>query len=429
MIKSLRKKFIIVAMCSTFAVLAAIMGVINIANYLRIVDRADNMTQLLAENGGNFGNNFKEALSLSSDKDIKGQTDDTKLGEDKFPRPDGFSPETPFETRFFMVTLDEDGDVVSSDIGKIAAITREEAEKYAQDVFFEESLRGFKEIYRYRIVKKDRNFMIVFLDCRQDLESVKTFAFTSAAVSAIGLLAVFILVLIFSKIVFKPVENSYEKQKQFITDASHEIKTPLTIIDANTEVLEMENGENQWTKSIRNQISRLSYLTHQLVTLSRLDEEIEKMTNSEVSLSEIVVDSVEPFNVIAERNEKILSVSIEEGLNIVGDDKSLRQLVGILLDNAIKYSADKGKIKVSLNKKGKKIILEVFNQAENIPKGNLEILFERFYRMDASRNSETGGSGIGLSVAKAIVNSHKGKIYAYSEDGKSLTIKIEFKMI
>lgn len=422
MIKDLRKKFIIVAMCSTFGVLTAIMGIANVVNYCRIINRADSMITLLAENNGSFGGNFKANLTVDFDKNFKEPIDDRR-----FPRPENFSPETPFETRFFTVTLDEEGDVLSSDIGKIAAISRDEAEEYAEAVFYGESAKGFKGIYRYKITESDKGFMIIFLDCRQDLDSFKAFALTSVIVSALGLLAVFILVLIFSKIVFRPVEMSYEKQKQFITDASHEIKTPLTIIDANTEVLEMENGENQWTKSTRNQIKRLSYLTHQLVTLSRLDEEADRMERVEMSLSNVVVDSVDPFYVIARTHEKSLLTDIEEGITFVGNEESIRQLVSILMDNAIKYSIDKGNIKVVLYRKGKKIYLEVYNQVDNIPQGNLEILFERFYRMDESRNSETGGTGIGLSVAKAIVISHKGKIAAYSDDGSSLTIKIEFK--
>jgi signal transduction histidine kinase len=272
----------------------------------------------------------------------------------------------------------------------------------------------------------DDESMIIFLDCRQDLENFKTFALTSVAVSLLGLLAVFILVMIFSKIVFRPVEKNYEKQKQFITDASHEIKTPLTIIDANTEVLEMESGENQWTKSTRNQIKRLSSLTYQLVTLSKLDEETGRMLKSEFSMSDVVADSIEPFQALARTENKKLNISIDENINYVGEEGAIRQLVSILMDNAIKYSAKEGDIRLSLKRKGKKIYLEIWNQAENIPVGNMDILFERFYRMDASRNSETGGSGIGLALAKSIVTSHRGKITAFSDDGKSLRITIEF---
>lgn len=226
---------------------------------------------------------------------------------------------------------------------------------------------------------------------------------------------------------FRPVEESYERQKRFITDASHEIKTPLTIIDANTEVLEMESGENEWTQSTRNQIKRLSYLTQQMITLSKLDEQNSIFEKSEISLSQLVCESVEMFEATAKTKNKTICARIEEDITFCGDEKAMTQLIGILLDNAIKYSGETSLIEVSLRKKGKKIYFEVCNPADNIPKGNLDILFERFYRMDSSRNSETGGTGIGLSVAKAIVTAHKGKIAAFSPDGASLKVVVEFK--
>lgn len=247
---------------------------------------------------------------------------------------------------------------------------------------------------------------------------------TSVSVSLLGFIAVTILVIIFSKMVFRPVAESYEKQKQFITDASHEIKTPLTIIDANIEVLEMENGENQWTKSTKNQVKRLASLTQQLIVLSKLDEEKGVSEKLEFSLSDAVLETVQSFEALAKTQKKQLDFQIEEGIRLFGDEKSIRQMIGILMDNALKYSIYEGGIRVQLKRKGRKIQLEVLNQTENISQGKQDILFERFYRMDTSRNSETGGSGIGLSVAKAIVLSQGGKINAYSADGNSLTLEV-----
>lgn len=434
MIKGLRRKFIVVAMCSTFVVLAAIMGIVNIANYRKIIDRSDRTTALLAENGGSFGKNIEAYFGRKPDESSMDNLKELPTGKNDIQekkyghKPEDFSPETPFATRFFTVTMDEDGNVLSEDLGKIAAIRQEEAETYAKEVFWKNSEKGLKGVYRYRITEVDDDIMIIFLDCHQDLEYAKSFALTSIGVSALGLLSVLILVMIFSKAVFRPVEESFEKQKQFITDASHEIKTPLTIIDANTEVLEMESGENQWTISTRNQIKRLASLTQQLVTLSKLDENSGKMVRTEFSFSDVVADSVEPFDSLAATQGKRLAMDIDENIKFIGDEKAIRQIVGTLLDNAVKYSSEHSRIKISLKQRGRKIYLEVFNQTEDIPQGNLDILFERFYRMDRSRNSETGGSGIGLSVAKAIVREHKGKIAAYSEDGRSLKITVVFKI-
>lgn len=415
MIKSLRKKFIVIAMSSILGVLAAIMGTINIMNYFRMLDRADGMTALLAESRGEF---FAPPFEFAPDFNMEQKP--------KAPGQNELSPETPYETRFFSVTFNENGNVVSSEMGNIAAVSEKEAEEYAKNILEKKSQKGFEGIYRYRVKSVDTDTIIVFLDCRQDLIFFRSLLVTTVCVSMFGSLAVFILVVFFSRIVFRPVAESYEKQKRFITDASHELKTPLTIIDANTEVLEMESGENQWTKSTRNQVKRLAALTQQLITLSRLDEEERVREKAEFSISDAVMESIQPFKALARTKGKHLEIEIEEQVRLRGNEKSIRQLVGILLDNAVKYSVSKGEIKVSLRRKGKKILLEVFNETEEIPQGKLDILFERFYRMDSSRNSETGGSGIGLSVAKAIVVSHKGKIEAHSFDGKSLTITVTF---
>lgn len=243
--------------------------------------------------------------------------------------------------------------------------------------------------------------------------------------STAGLITVFILVLIFSRAVVRPLEESYQKQKRFITDAGHEIKTPLTIIDANAEVLEMEVGENEWIRSIKNQVKRLSELTGKLVFLSKMDEESNILNFEDFSLSDAVSETAFPFETMAKAKNKELSINIEPNIIYRGDEYSIRQLVSVLLDNAIKYSPDGGKTELSLSSDGKRKRLRVKNSVEKIEKGDHSVLFERFYRSDESRNSQTGGHGIGLSIAKAIVTAHKGKISAHSEDGKS----IEFTVI
>lgn len=196
------------------------------------------------------------------------------------------------------------------------------------------------------------------------------------------------------------------------------------IIDANTEVMEMESGESQWTRSTRKQIQRLSGLVQQLVTLTRLDEDRGVEEKAEFPFSDAVEDVVEPYEAPAQVQGKNLQISVEPGIIYNGNEKSIRQLLGILMDNAMKYSSENAEIRVTLKKKGKKILLEMYNDAEELPQGRLDVLFERFYRLDSSRNSATGGSGIGLSVAQAIVVAHKGKITAENKNGKGLTITV-----
>ena len=417
MIRDLRKKFILVAMLSTMLVLTAIMGVVNFSNYREMLDRADEMTALLEQNDGKF----PEEPSWHEQDDTA--TPPAKPENDEKDK-SRFSVETPFETRYFTVTVDENGEVTDCDLDRIAAVDEETAEEYTQTAQQKNKTTGFQGIYRYRVTETEDGAKYVFLDCRREISNFRTVLVTTISVSLLGLAAVFVLVVIFSRMVFRPVEESIQKQKRFITDASHELKTPLTIIDANTEVMEMESGESQWTKSTRKQIQRLSGLVQQLVTLSRLDEEKGLEEKCEFNLSEAVSECVQPYESLAQTREKNLTLNIEEDITYTGDERSIRQLAGILMDNAVKYSSENGNITLTLKKKGKKIFLEVYNDADDLPQGKMDVLFERFYRLDSSRNSGTGGSGIGLSVAKAIVQAHKGKITAENKNGRRLTITV-----
>ena len=417
MIRDLRKKFILVAMLSTMLVLTAIMGVVNFSNYREMLDRADEMTALLEQNDGKF----PEEPSRHEQDDT--ETPPAKPENDEKDK-SRFSVETPFETRYFTVTVDENGEVTDCDLDRIAAVDEETAEEYTQTAQQKNKTTGFQGIYRYRVTETEDGAKYVFLDCRREISNFRTVLVTTISVSLLGLAAVFVLVVIFSRMVFRPVEESIQKQKRFITDASHELKTPLTIIDANTEVMEMESGESQWTKSTRKQIQRLSGLVQQLVTLSRLDEEKGLEEKCEFNLSEAVSECVQPYESLAQTREKNLTLNIEEDITYTGDERSIRQLAGILMDNAVKYSSENGNITLTLKKKGKKIFLEVYNDADDLPQGKMDVLFERFYRLDSSRNSGTGGSGIGLSVAKAIVQAHKGKITAENKNGRRLTITV-----
>lgn len=210
MIRDLRKKFILVAMLSTMLVLTAIMGVVNFSNYREMLDRADEMTALLEQNDGKF----PEEPSRHEQDDT--ETPPAKPENDEKDK-SRFSVETPFETRYFTVTVDENGEVTDCDLDRIAAVDEETAEEYTQTAQQKNKTTGFQGIYRYRVTETEDGAKYVFL-----------------------------LVVIFSRMVFRPVEESIQKQKRFITDASHELKTPLTIIDANTEVMEMESGESQY---------------------------------------------------------------------------------------------------------------------------------------------------------------------------------------
>ena len=336
------------------------------------------------------------------------------------------SPEIPYESRYFSVALNSQTDsVFQVETGRIVTINTEKAIEYAYEALDNKKERGFIDDFRYIVYEEKERVNVVFLDCGRKLDSAKKFLFASVGISVIGYMAVLLLVIIFSNRIIRPISETYEKQKRFITDAGHEIKTPLTIINADMDVLEMETGENEWLDDMRNQTKRLASLTNDLVYLARLEEADDSMQMIEFPFSDMVSETCSSFQTVAQTQGKMLQCDVEPMLSLEGNEKAIRQLVNILLDNAIKYSPEGGKISLSLKKQKKLLIFSVSKQTEVLmPKEKLPMLFERFYRLDPSRNSNTGGCGIGLSVAKAIVTAHNGKIQAKTEDGYSLKITV-----
>lgn len=458
MIEKLRRQFIIVAMCSTLAVLTVIIGTLNVISYRTMVDRTDAILEMLAENNGHFPDSFfnrkeppadGEKYEKPTEEFLQDQNQTVSLKN--ISEKDGgkrFFREMPYETRFFFVKINSSGLVSMVDTGKVASVETQEAIDYALmawDKYLKKQKgKGFLNDYRYMVTEKDAGYLIIFVDAEQEMESARNVLVISLFVSMAGLLAVFVLVVVFSRIVFRPVEVSYQKQRQFITDASHELKTPLTIISANVEVLEMESEESQWSISIKNQIQRMIGLVEQMVTLSRMDEDT-CVKQEKMSLSEAVRDTAELFLPVAEGKGKSLELDIQGDIRCMGDEKQLRQLVSLLVDNAVKYAAipkagkeemkkggpgqqdpakdaswDRPRIRLTLRKKGRRAELCLWNTVQEVSQGNQDILFERFYRPDSSRNAAMGGSGIGLSIAKSIVETHKGKITAVSRDGSSI---------
>ena len=289
---------------------------------------------------------------------------------------------------------------------------------YASKVWNKKSEEGFQDNYRYRMYSSNGNVRIIFLDCRRQLNNFHNFLLTTFSVSGVGLLSVFILMLGLSARIVKPFSDNYEKQKRFITDAGHELKTPLTIIDADAEILEMDFGENEWLQDIQAQTSRLADLTNALVMLSRMEEGVNRDTKIE--------EVCHTFQAPAKVCQINLDSKIEPLISMNGDEKAIRGLITILLDNAVKYTNENGTISLTLEKKKNRIYLSVFNTTESISNEQISHLFDRFYRTDASRNSQTGGYGLGLSIAAATVESHHGKISAETKDEKSLKITVVF---
>lgn len=243
--------------------------------------------------------------------------------------------------------------------------------------------------------------------------------------AVLGLCAVLALLLILSSRIVRPVAESYEKQRRFITDAGHELKTPMTIISADVDLAEMDCGENQWLIDIRRQTQRLTSLTTDLIYLSRMEEEQPRLSPIELPLSDAVEEIAQSFAALATSQGKAFSIRVQPMLSYLGDEKAIRQLVSILLDNALKYSPEGGQLTLTLEKQGRGTLLTVTNTVDKpLERAQLTRLFDRFYRTDQSRNSQTGGYGLGLSIAKRIVLAHKGKIRAEQPDSNTLAIVV-----
>ncbi|MCD8249961.1 MAG: HAMP domain-containing histidine kinase [Lachnospiraceae bacterium] len=424
MIKKLRIKLVAASMLSLLIVLAVIMGIVGALNYREIVEDADSTLAILAANEGSFPG----AVEILPEKN--GQD-----GKDGVSPPAGVprgerqrSPELPYESRYFSVLFDSEGNVLSTDMKRIAAVDEDTAIAYANSILASGKERGFVNVYRYVLITSDEGTRVIFLDCGRSLDTFRNFAVTGVGVAAAGLLAVLLLMIVLSGRIVKPFSESYEKQKRFITDAGHELKTPLTIINAATEILGMDFGENEWLDDIRSQTGRLTDLTNSLILLSRMEEEQAQYQMIEFPLSDVVEESAHSFRNLALTQEKTLSCEIQPMISFCGDENSIRRLVGILLDNAVKYCIERGEIRLTLEKQKNAVRLSVYNTSESVSEEQIAHLFDRFYRTDSSRNSRTGGYGLGLSIAAAIVRVHKGRIQASTEDGQSLTIMVTLPM-
>lgn len=448
MIKKLKIRFIVLAMVSLTVLLSAIVAGMNIANYRNVVNSADRRIEVLEENSAKF---FGGPGGM-----------DSSFGGPFFGRGGKGGPsmsrDEAEESRFFTVTLDSSGNILRTNIDRISSVDSSEAETMAGEALASDADKGFVGDFRYSVDEGSGSTNITFLDCGRTLGTFRDFLKASILMSLLGLLAVFFVILYFAGRIVRPVAESYEKQKRFITDAGHEIKTPLAIIRANLDLMgmELDSAESGGTSAgpdtvselreslgdISDQVTRLTDLTNDLVYLSRMEEGGSSLVMTEVPLSDIVSETVSSFEPLAKENGKEISADIAPMITAKGSHKELEKLLSILLENAVKYSAsfdeadaaDCGNsgeaaggraplIEVSLKKDGRNALLEVRNRTEGeLTNESLSHVFERFYRTDSSRNSEAGGHGIGLSMASAIVGAHNGKITARTSDGHDFIV-------
>lgn len=427
MIEKLKKKIVIIATIATFALMAFLLVIINTINYSAVVSEADKVLDMLSRPGesffadedrpdGNRGpgdrNRPENEHQTPTGEKREGKKPETSR-EDGSRMPRGMSPEVPYESRFFTVLVDDNGELVESDVSRIVSVDSDSVKEYLNEALNSSGDKGFVNSFRYKKIAEDGMTRIMFLDCGRKLNAFYRFMWVSIAIGLFGCLIVFIIMIFVSRQLVKPIAESYERQKRFITDAGHEMKTPITIISVNTDLLEDEIGENESIKDIRLQTKRLTALTNELVYLSRIEETENKIQKKEFTISDIVNETASEFAPSADAGNINYEYTVEPDIRIKGSDEMMRRLISILLDNAIKYTPQNGRINLNLNYDKKTVVLKIVNTVdEDIPEEDIKHLFERFYRTDESRNSETGGHGLGLSIANAIVDAHGGKITA-----------------
>ena len=405
MFKNLRRKFIITSVGSVAAVIIVLAVALNIINFNKLEERIDttlldaSKSQALTKIFSEDGDDLVITKNSSSSTDYNG---------------------------FSIAKVDNFGKIIKAYRDDTLVPDQAALQNKVIQALEKDEDSGFIDSYRYLKVETEVGNLILFLNCQREIDSYESFAQNSILISIIVIVSVLLLIIMISKRVIAPIQQSYTKQKQFITDASHELKTPLAIISSNADVLEMENGDSKWTNNIHNQVDRLTSLVNSLVVFSRMEEK-DTVERARFDLSDALKSRIEDFSELADFQKRYLITDIDANLSYYGEQASIVQLMDILLENAIKYSPEGGDILITLKKNRRNVIMKISNKAD-VKKGDLSKVFDRFYRLDESRNSAIKGYGIGLSMAQLIVEKHKETIRAYAPEDGIFKIEMRFTL-
>ena len=406
MFKSLRRKFVTTAVGSVAVVIAILAIALNFINFNKLEERIDttlldaSRSQALIKIFAEDGDDLVITKNSSSATEYNG---------------------------FSIAKVDNNGRIIKAYRDDSLIADQDALQSKVIEALEKGKTSGFIGSYRFLKVETNVGNLILFLNCQRELDSYESFVKNSVLISIGVILSVLVLIILVSKRVIAPIQETYLKQKQFITGASHELKTPLAIISSNADVLEMMNGDSKWTTNIHNQVDRLTSLVNSLVVFSRMEEK-DTVERTSFDLTETLKSRIEDFDELANFQKKYIVTDIDENLNYYGEKDSIIQLMDILLENAIKYAPEDSDILVKLNKNRKYATLKVSNKA-NVKKGDLSKVFDRFYRLDESRNSAIKGYGIGLSMAQLIAEKHKETIQAYAPEDGIFKIEVRFTLV
>lgn len=405
--KKLRRKIVLGVFISATVVFALTILVVSISLNAEITRRADSMTELIILNHG--------------DVPQKNEIDNME-GIRLY----NYNEESPFRMRYFTVKYDKDNHVTVN-VDHIASIDEGTAVAIADIVKISDRETGEYSDFRYR-VSEDKD-MVVFVDYTYEYTAVDLLTVMLSLLAVIFILMITVVFWFLSSRIVKPFEENSRMQKQFITDASHELKTPIAIISANAEVLAYKNGESEWLNNITTQVTRISELVGELLTLNRL-EEVDEISDIEpVNISELTESVCADFEEVFRSKNVQTYYDIQTDVTINGNADQLKRLISVLVENASKYVTEDGELRVILNKDLRYTTLNIYNTCKVDKDADYKHLFDRFYRPDSSRTSSTGGHGIGLSIAKRITVLHGGSIEAVpSDNGLSFNVKLSNKL-
>ncbi|MDD6154137.1 MAG: HAMP domain-containing sensor histidine kinase [Eubacteriales bacterium] len=421
-IKKLKNRFLVMAMVSFAAVMVFMGGLIYLIS-MEVInsDISETLDKIIANDG------YLPKTTETGQKDTKEDLSESSARKDIVQAMRSLfaqrhmvnSPEFAHSARYFAVLYDKNGDTSAIRLGHISSVDEDVAVKYADRLIKQGDDFGSFGNYYFKIKEKtDGSKIVVIMDCTNQVAMINMVLKVFLGLLFIGLLAAFIVMKIASGRMVKPAVENAEMQKRFITNASHELKTPLSVIRANTELLEVMNGENEWTESTMRQVVRLQSLINNLVMVTRSEEQSDASELSDIDVSRVAADTAETFRPVAEQDGKKLNVEAGEGLTHRADEAEIRQLLSLLIDNAIKYCDDGGEIGVAISQKGRRLTMEVTNDYAEGEGVDYNKFFDRFYREDQSHNIDKGGFGIGLSIAQNLVERYKGKIQASWKDGR-----------
>ena len=417
MFKSLRNKFLILNMTIITILLLGAFSIVYIFTFNQI---QHNVNLRLSRTISEFGAALQGGIHENGDMNRRMPPEQRK--EEK-------ALEQPAQLNLtFTLEADEDGNILN--INSIFDIEKDVYEKIvAEAVQSEKNIDTVKTgdvIWAYRRWRpNDGKINITAMDISRERGLLQNLVVTFAYVSLIALFIIFLISLFFANRAIRPIELAWEKQNQFIEDASHELRTPLTTINTNADVLLSHPDstiaeEEKWLYYIKDESERMTRLTNDLLCLIRLDNDKDSVQHQMFSISETVQTVILTMEAVLYEKNLTFSESIEDNINFCGNPDKIKQLIMILMDNAIKYTAERGKISVCLKKRDGKIMFSVANTGDPLSAEMREKIFDRFYRVDRSRARNSGGYGLGLAIAKTICMQHNGLITAESRDGENI---------